>query len=234
MKMNLIEKDNRPREKIINNGPFNLTDAELLAIMLGSGTKDESILDLSQRLINEYGLKELFNLNYNDLIKISGIKAAKATKLLATFEIARRAMKSIDNKIILKEAKDVFNYIKDEYILLNEEVLTVIYTNSRLNVISKDKFSNNEMAKVNIPYKIIVNNAINKKAFGIFLIHNHPGGNILPSNADIEVLNQLKNILKPLDIHLFDSIIICDNNYYSIAESLNRQNPLNQLKLKIK
>ena len=212
MKMNLIEKDNRPREKIINNGPFNLTDAELLAIMLGSGTKDESILDLSQRLINEYGLKELFNLNYNDLIKISGIKAAKATKLLATFEIARRAMKSIDNKIILKEAKDVFNYIKDEYILLNEEVLTVIYTNSRLNVISKDKFSNNEMAKVNIPYKIIVNNAINKKAFGIFLIHNHPGGNILPSNADIEVLNQLKNILKPLDIHLFDSIIICDNN----------------------
>ena len=80
MKMNLINKKDRPREKIIKNGAFNLSDSELLAIMLGCGTKEESILDLSARLIKEYGLKGMFNMSYLDLIKIPGIKEAKATK----------------------------------------------------------------------------------------------------------------------------------------------------------
>ena len=84
MKIDDINKDNRPREKIINKGPFYLSDSELLAIMLSSGTKEESILDFSERLIKEYGLKGMFNMNYNDLIKINGIKDAKASKLLAT------------------------------------------------------------------------------------------------------------------------------------------------------
>ncbi len=234
MKMYLIEKDNRPREKMINFGAFNLSDAELLAIMLGSGTKDESILDLSTRLINEYGLIELFNMNYNDLTKISGIKAAKATKLLATFEIARRAMRNNNKKIILEDAKSVYEYVKNEYILLTEEILTVIYVSSSLKPIAKDKFTSFEASNVYVPYKKIVNNAINKKANGIFLIHNHPNGNILPSIADIDVLNELKSVLKPLGIHLFDSIIISGDRYYSISESINNSNPLKQLKLKLK
>lgn len=231
MKIDLIDKDNRPREKIINKGAFYLTDDELLAIMLGSGTKEESILDLSARLIKEYGLKGMFNMNYNDLIKIPGIKEAKASKLLATFEIARRAMKEKDNNIILDKAIDVYNYIKSEYILLTEEVLTIIYVTTKLKVIGRDKFTTNNSSKVNVPYRDIVINAINKNAYGIFMVHNHPGGNIKPSPADIKVLNELKDILKPLEIHLFDSIIIAGDSYYSIAEATNDTNPLNQLKL---
>ena len=234
MKMNLIEKNNRPREKMINQGSYCLTDAELLAIMLGSGTKDESILDLSERLVNKYGLKELFNMDYNDLIKISGIKDAKATKLLATFEIARRAMKNENKKIILDKAEAVFEYIRDDYILLNEEILTVIYVSSALRVIHKDKFTNFEPTLVHVPYKRIVNNAINKKAHGVFLVHNHPEGNIIPSRADIEVLDELKSILKPLGIHLLDSIIVYGDRFYSISESISNSNPFKQLKLKIK
>ena len=231
MKMNLINKKDRPREKIIKNGAFNLTDSELLAIMLGCGTKEESILDLSARLINEYGLKGMFNMSYLDLIKIPGIKEAKATKLLATFEIARRAMKNNNNnEIILNEAKDVFNYIKEKYILLNYELLTVIYVSNSLKIISKDKYSNIDSGLVEIPFKDIVYNAINHKAKGIFVIHNHPGGSLRPSISDIKGTKDLIASLKPLGIHLFDSIIINNTDYFSISDFINN-NPLNNLKI---
>lgn len=230
MKMDLIEENNRPREKIIENGAFYLSDAELLAIMLGYGTKDESIMDLSSRLIKEYTLKGMFNMNYNDLIKISGIKKAKATKLLATFEIARRAM-ACDDDIILNDAKDVYEYIKNEYILLDEEILTIIYVSAKLKIIDKDKFTINDDSKVTVPMKKIVNNAINKNAKGIFMIHNHPGGSLRPSNSDVKATKELQCVLKTLDIHLFDSIIITKDDYFSIGEFLSNSNVLNSLKI---
>ncbi len=234
MKMSLVEKDNRPREKMIKKGAFSLTDSELLAIMLGSGTKDESILDLSTRVLSEYSLKTLFNLNYKDLIKIKGIKEAKATKLLATFEIARRAMEDKTKGVILNSAEDVFNYVKYEYSLLTEEVLTVIYVSSSLQVIGKEKFTSRTVSSVEVPYRDVLNSALNKNATGIFLVHNHPGGDISPSRADLHVVDELSDILKPLNMHLFDSIIISDNKYFSIAESIEPSNPLNELQFHFK
>ena len=231
MKMDLIEEENRPREKIIEKGPIYLSDSELLAIMLGYGTKDESIMDLSSRLIKEYSLKGMFNMNYNDLIKISGIKKAKATKLLATFEIARRAMNYQDEDIILNDSNDVFNYIKGEYILLKEEVLTVIYVNNTLKVIDKDKYTLYDSGMVDVPIKEIVANAINKKAKGIFIIHNHPGGSLNPSKNDINTTIELRDVLKALGMHLFDSIIISNDDYFSIDDYISRTNVLNNLKM---
>ncbi|MBQ9900504.1 MAG: DNA repair protein RadC [Acholeplasmatales bacterium] len=231
MKMDLIEEENRPREKIIEKGPIYLSDSELLAIMLGYGTKDESIMDLSSRLIKEYSLKGMFNMNYNDLIKISGIKKAKATKLLATFEIARRAMNYQDEDISLNDSNDVFNYIKGEYILLKEEVLTVIYVNNTLKVIDKDKYTLYDSGMVDVPIKEIVANAINKKAKGIFIIHNHPGGSLNPSKNDINTTIELRDVLKALGMHLFDSIIISNDDYFSIDDYISRTNVLNNLKM---
>ena len=229
MKMEYLEKEKRPREKIINEGPFNLSDAELLAIMLASGTKSESIIDLSNRLIKEYGLKNLFDMPYEELIKISGIKMAKATKLLATFEIARRCNEKKNIDIILNDSNDVFNYIKDEYILLKQEVLTVIYVKSNLSVISKEKYSSNEISKTELPIKKIIYNVITKKATGIFLVHNHPGGNIKPSNSDKMAVLDLINALKPLGCHVFDSIIISNDKYYSMEDEISN-NVLNRFK----
>ena len=231
MKMDYIEKKNRPREKIIEKGAFYLSDAELLAIMLGYGTKDESIMDLSSRLIKEYTLKGMFNMNYSDLIKISGIKEAKATKLLATFEIARRAMNDNKNGIILNDSKDVYNYIKDEYILLNEEILTIIYVTNSLKIIDKEKYTLGERKMVEIPMKKIIYNAIDKKSNGIFIIHNHPGGSLKPSRSDIKTTNELRNLLAQLGMHLYDSIIIAKNEYFSIADFIDGSDTLNQLKL---
>jgi len=229
MKIEYIEKNKRPREKIINEGSFNLSDAELLAIMLGSGTKNESIIDLSNRLIKEYGLKKLFDMPYYDLIKISGIKDAKATKLLATFEIARRCSENKNKEIILNNSTDVFNYIKDEYKLLKKEILTVIYVKSNLTIISKEKYSSNELSNTELPIKKIVYNIISKEAKGIFLVHNHPGGNIRPSVSDKNAVIELINVLKPLGYHVFDSLIICEDEFYSMEDEISK-NILNRLK----
>ncbi len=231
MKMDYIDKNNRPREKLINSGAFYLSDAELLAIMLGYGTKDESIMDLSSRLIKEYGLRGMFNMNYSDLIKISGIKEAKATKLLATFEIARRAMNDKKDDIILAESEDVYNYVKDEYILLNEEILTIIYVTNSLKIIDKEKYTLSDSGMVEVPFKKIVYNAINKNSKGIFMIHNHPGGSLKPSRADIKSTEELRGLLSKLGMHLFDSIIIGKNEYFSIADFIDNTNSLNRLKL---
>ena len=231
MKMNLINKNDRPREKIIKKGPFYLSDSELLAIMLGCGTKEESIMDLSARLIKEYGLKGMFNMNYNDLIKIPGIKEAKASKLLATFEIARRAMNNKNEDIILNDAKDVYEYVKDEYILLNNEILTVLYVSSSLKVIGKDKYTLNDNSMVEIPTKEIIYNAISKNANGVFIVHNHPAGTLAPSVSDITATKNLLAALKPIRVHLFDSIIINNNDYFSIFDLINNSNPLNSLKI---
>lgn len=90
MKIKEMNEEEKPREKLLANGVKALTDSELLAIMLGSGTKEESVLELSSRLINKYGLSKLFNMSFDELSKIKGIKEAKATKLMSAFEIARR------------------------------------------------------------------------------------------------------------------------------------------------
>lgn len=217
MKIKEIDLNLRPREKMIQHGAKSLTDVELLAIILASGTKNESVMDLAKRIINEYGFKNLLYLNYDELKKINGIKEAKATKLMAIFEIVRRVSKKLEDKIIIEDSFVLFKYIKNEYILKNVEVLTVIFLDKNRNIINKKTYSDDERSKVLIPKKKIVNDAINYKAMGIYLIHNHPDGNIHPSDDDINITYDLHKILYSLEILLLDHLIISNNNFYSFA-----------------
>ena len=219
MKIEEINKDDRPREKIINKGPEYLEDYELLAIMLSSGTKDESILDLSKRLVNDYGLERLFRMKYNELKKISGIKIAKASKLMASFEIARRVLSNEVNDIELKTSNDVFNYVKKDYMFLEYERITLILVNSKLRIINKKIYEDKEYDKVEFKIKDIIKYSIDNNAFGIFIIHNHPTGNVKPSISDIEVTNNLINTCKNIGIHFFDHLIVSGNNFYSFSDS---------------
>lgn len=219
--MNKTSLELKPREKIIKFGPESLLDYELLALMLSTGTKNESVLDLAYRLVNEYGLNRLFKLNYNELKSISGIKEAKASKLMATFELARRASTLNQNQII-DNAKDLYLYIKGEYLNLDYEVLTVIYVNAKCKIIAKRKYDSFQVNLINVPFKKIVGDAINLSSYGLFLIHNHPSGDVNPSLQDIDVTNELKKILLPLNIHLLDSIIIGNNKYFSLGEMIER------------
>ena len=104
-----------PREKMIKNGIKSLEDYELLALLLDTGTKDESVFDLSKRLLKEYGFRKLFNMDYNEIIKIKGIKAAKASKLLSCFEVTRRIISDEVNELKLDDAESLFKYIYPDY-----------------------------------------------------------------------------------------------------------------------
>lgn len=208
-----------PREKLISDGVEALSDDELLAIMIGSGSKLEDVFSMSKRLILEYGFKNLYKMNYHQLSKIKGLKIAKATKLMAVFEITKRVIKYENENDIIKSSKDLYNYIYPDYLLLKKEVLSVIYVNSKLQIIEKDIISDNEYKEVELPIKKIVYNAINKDAYGIFLIHNHPSGNELPSKNDNIGTNKLAKILKELGILLLDHIIIGDKGYFSYSDT---------------
>ncbi len=207
-----------PREKLVKLGVDKLTDEELLAIMLGTGIKGESVFELSKRLVDKYGLDRLFKMNYNELSKINGIKLSKATKLLASFEITRRIIAHTTKDEILKESKDLFNHVKGKYLYLDYEILTVIYVDNRLRIMDELEFSDKRYDYLSFPLKEIIKKALKINAFGIFLVHNHPAGNISPSRSDIESTEKLLNISNDLGIKLLDHIIISKNQYFSILD----------------
>ena len=215
-----------PREKMIIDGPKELTDEELLAIMLSSGTKNENVFDMSKRLIKEYGFSRLFKMNYDELSKIPGIKKAKATKLMANFEITRRIIENKTSDIRLLESIDVFHYIYPDYIDLDYELLSVIYVDIKMSVIKIDKYTDKLKSKLKIPFRNIINNALNLNVFGFFLVHNHPAGNINPSNEDINETNELLKICNQIGIILFDHIIISKGTYLSLDKYLRENKDL--------
>lgn len=221
MKMENLSKNDRPREKLKLKGVKELADTELLALILGTGTKDESVLDLSSRIIKEYGFEKLFKMNINDIKKIKGIGDAKASILSSVFEVTRRIIRNETSDIALREAKDVFNYIYPYYYMLEYEALTVIYVDAKLHVIKKDHFTSNSVDYIDMSFKKIIGDAINLNAFGIFLAHNHPQGSLFPSEADIDSTRRLTKICEGLGIHFFDHLIIARGMYYSFSEATN-------------
>ncbi|MDY5982515.1 MAG: DNA repair protein RadC [Anaeroplasma sp.] len=208
-----------PREKIIKDGPSELSDDELLAIMLSSGTKNEDVFSMSKRLIQDYGFASLMRLDYNELSKIPGIKMAKGAKLLAIFEIARRVISEENNKKCLNDAKGLFEYVYPSYYGIKKEVLMIIGVNSRLKVLNLKKYTSDSYNEINIPIKEIIKDILQMDPYGVFIIHNHPGGNINPSTADIKYTIELGKTLDTLNILLLDHLIISNDTYYSFNEN---------------
>ncbi|MBR4495752.1 MAG: DNA repair protein RadC [Acholeplasmatales bacterium] len=220
MNVKNLKKIDRPREKLIYNGPSSLTDSELLAILLDTGTKEYNVLELADKIIEDIGIDKLLNVSYNDLAKIKGIKMRKASKLIASFEIAKRSMVKNNNYIYLKSSLDCFNYIKDDYLFLGVERVIIVYVDSSLKIIKKTIFDSFEVAISNLPLKLIIKEAINYNALGIFISHNHPSGNPRPSKSDILATINLYNTLKNINIILFDHIIVSDDLFFSFNDEL--------------
>ncbi|MBE6137485.1 MAG: DNA repair protein RadC [Erysipelotrichaceae bacterium] len=219
MNIKLLDTLDRPRERLIRNGAQALSDYELIAIMLGSGTKEQDVIELSINLINAYGLEKLLRMNYIELKKIKGIKEAKATKLMACFELARRCIKKENNIITLKDAESVYRYAKSDYMFLREENLMVIYVDIKCKPILKKIYSNHYVGSVEIPCREIIKDGLDVSAYGIFLIHNHPSNDLNPSSADIAATFKIRNVLKEVSIILFDHLIVSDISYYSFDEN---------------
>lgn len=212
--------DDRPREKLIEKGPQSLSNAELLAILLGSGSKNESAVDLAKRILKyaQNNLSDLSRLGIEDLTQFKGVGEAKAVTLCSAFEVARRRKEEVVTHVKICSAKDVYNLISPYVSDLNHEEFWVIYLNRANIVLRKEKVSSGGVSGTVVDQKIILKKALLHLASSIILVHNHPSGNLKPSLADKKVTQKMKLACEMLEINLVDHLIIARNAYYSFAD----------------
>lgn len=214
-----MNKEEMPRERMIHLGPQMLKDEELLAIMIGYGTSKKNVMELSHDLIEEYGLKRLFQMNYAELQSISGIKEAKATKLMACFEIAKRCVNTQNNEKTLKTSEDVYEYLKSDFYLAKNEKILALFVDNKCRVIKKKIINSTSSSMVEFPTREIIGDAILYNAYGIILAHNHPSNDIKPSKEDIVSTRRINSMLNEMNIVLLDHLIIGSDKYYSIVDN---------------
>lgn len=214
-------EEDRPREKLVLKGRQVLTNAELLAIVIGSGSKNESAVDLSKRIFASVN-NDLFaigKLSIKDLMKFKGIGEAKAISIIATLELGRRRKNSekIDSKKITS-SNDAYEELKDLFSDLDHEQFWVLLLSRSNKVIAKKRISIGGVAGTVVDSKIIFKTALEHLASGIILSHNHPSGNLKPSTADITITKKIMAAGKNLDINVLDHIIVSDLGYTSLVD----------------
>lgn len=215
-------EDDRPREKFLLKGKQSLSNTELLAILIATGTKNESAVDLARKILQltNDNLNELGKLSINDLKKVKGIGEAKAITIAAALELGRRRKDEDAKQIeIVKTSREVFNYFEPLLADLPHEEFWILLLARNRKVIARVKISEGGVAGTVVDTKIIFKHAIENLASYIVLCHNHPSGNLQPSTADIQITKNLKNAAKLLDIDIVDHIIIGNNKYYSFADN---------------
>lgn len=213
--------EDRPREKVLLKGSSALSDAELIAILLGSGTPKLSAVELAKFVMATVGnnLNQLARLSIKELMKVKGIGEAKAVTIMAAMELGRRR-REIDHEERMKVAasKDIFDLMKGYFFDLAHEEFWVILLNRGNRVIRKQQISQGGVAGTVADPKIIFKAALEELACGIILAHNHPSGNVTPSQQDIDLTKKLKEAGKLLEIQVLDHLIFAGAKYYSFAD----------------
>jgi DNA repair protein RadC len=217
---NWAEED-RPREKLLLKGRHVLTDAELIAILIGSGTKKESAVELSKRILSQFGnsLNELAKLSVQDLMKFKGIGEAKAVSIVAALELGRRRKpdeNSKRDKII--SSKDIFEIMRADFQDLPHEEFHILLLNRTNFLIRKEKISTGGISATIVDAKLVFKKAIEHLATSVVLCHNHPSGNLKPSDEDIKLTKKIKEAGANLEIPILDHLIISDTTYFSFAD----------------
>lgn len=216
----LNEKD-KPREKLEKLGASVLSDAELLAIVLRTGTRTKNAISLAREILSlhQYNWSEISKMSIADLTKIKGIGKVKAITLSAALEIGRRRRneQSINKKQIIS-SKDAFEIFQPDMQDLTHEEFHVICLNRANKFIRKIKMSTGGMSGTIADPKMIFKQALDNKAHSIIVGHNHPSGTVKPSEADVKLTQKIKEAGKMLELNLLDHIIVADSNYYSFAD----------------
>ena len=220
MKLKNYPLEERPREKAFHHGIESLNNIELLALVLRTGNKQESAIELAQRVINEIGgFRYLHDINYYQLIQIKGIKQAKAIEVLAIIEIAKRLDKQPVAKSAIKEPRDGYELLKNQLMFEQQEKVIVLCLNSRLEVIKeKTVFIGGNNISI-ISGRELFKEALICGSNRVMVVHNHPSGNPEPSIEDIEATERLYSMAKELDIDVVDHLIIGRSRFYSFASN---------------
>ena len=215
-------EEDRPREKLSAQGRRALTDAELIAILIGSGSRTESAVELSKRILHHYDndLNKLAKASIQELSNFRGIGEAKAISIIAALEIGRRRndteVKAVESVI---GSKDAYNLMRRHLVDLNHEEFWMILLGRSSKVIGKELISKGGLSGTVADPKIIFHVALQHQASGVILIHNHPSGNLKPSQMDISLTKKLSEAGRLLDIQILDHLIIGDTGYYSFADN---------------
>lgn len=218
---NWSEQD-RPREKLLGKGKSALSDAELLALQIGSGTRELNAVDLAKLILRSVNndLSLLAKMNVKELMKFKGIGEAKAINILSALELGRRrkdVTTAIKPKIQCSE--DAFKVVHPKMLDLLHEEFWIILLNRSNQVIELTPISNGGVSGTVVDPKMIFKHAIEKLSSGIILAHNHPSGNLKPSQQDINLTSKLVAAGKVMDIPVLDHLIVTDDSYYSFADN---------------
>ncbi|MBN2348608.1 MAG: DNA repair protein RadC [Bacteroidales bacterium] len=213
--------EDRPREKLLNKGIQSLSDAELIAILIGSGTKENSAVEVARKILNtaDNNLNNLGKKSIKDLQKIHGIGEAKALSVIAALELGRRRkLADIPDKQKITSSNDVFSLFHPILADLPYEEFWILLLNRANKIIERYKISQGGVSGTVIDIKMILKNAVENLASSIILCHNHPSGNLMPSEADKSITKKLKEASELMDIKLLDHIIIGNNAYFSFID----------------
>ncbi|MEO7317022.1 MAG: DNA repair protein RadC [Ginsengibacter sp.] len=213
--------DDRPREKLMVKGRENLSDSELLAILINTGSRSASALDLAKQILTlgNNNLDELGKLTLHDLMKIKGIGEAKAITIAAALELGRRrSISPILDKPFIRSSKDLIDYLKIALRDYPHEVFAVVFMNRANKINHFEVMSTGGISYTIVDPRLIFKKALEVKATSIMLCHNHPSGNLRPSRADEEITQKLKNAGKLLEINVVDHVIVSDEGHFSFAD----------------
>ena len=215
-------EDDRPREKLMIKGKNALSDAELIAILIGSGSRNESAVQLSKRILSNFdnNLNALGKLSIKQLTEFKGIGEAKAISIIAAMELGRRRreMEAIELKQI-GSSKSVFEIMQPIIGELQHEEFWILYLNYSNKVIAKSQLSKGGITGTVVDIRIIFKIALEQNATSIILSHNHPSGKLQPSDADITITKKIKMAGQQLDIPVLDHLIITEKGFYSFNDN---------------
>ncbi len=213
--------DDRPREKLLAKGKSALTDAELLAIIIGSGNREETAVALMQRILKgvNNNLNQLGGQTVEELIRYKGIGEAKAISIVAMLELGRRRQsEKMPERPAIGSSEDAYHIIAYDLMDLHHEEFWILMLNNASRLIKKERLSNGGMGGVLVDPKMVFKKAIDHRAACIILVHNHPSGNSKPSDQDHKLTAKMVAAGQLLDIKVYDHLIIADNQYYSFAD----------------
>ncbi|PWN65997.1 RadC family protein [Chryseobacterium oncorhynchi] len=221
MSIKFLAEDDRPREKFLQKGKSALSDSELLAIIMGSGSREESVLELSKKILASVNNNwhQLSLLSVKDLMKFKGVGEAKAISIITALEIGRRrAGQEIPEKPIIGNSHDAYSILKNQLSDLRTEEFWAIFMNNSNKVIHISQLTQGGISQSIVDVRVLFKTALEHFSTGIIIAHNHPSGSLKPSKEDINITQKIKEAGKVLSIQLLDHIIVTQDSYFSFSD----------------
>jgi DNA repair protein RadC len=218
MKIKDLPKSDRPREKLAAKGAENLKDSELLAILLRTGRAGKNVIEIASLILSKHSKKRLLQMTYEDLLKVKGINSAKATTLLAAFELSKRALEVDDSSLpVIATPKDAVAQLS-ELRQNKKEHFVVLYLNARNQLVHKETISIGTLNTNLVHPREVFEPALRHSAANVMVAHNHPSGDPEPSEDDLEITKRLTEAGKMMGVEIMDHIVVSKNGHFSFKE----------------